>query len=126
MKKTDEKKVEKKTFKEKVKEEVKVWKLTFNNIKNDLSKNPEKIGGIIGGAITLGVGIYGLVMGAANRSEENCRIHDEMTGFDWVTDHPLTNQELLEVNRRLYEGQVNGLGEALKEEGYLKDEKKRK
>lgn len=126
MKKTNEKKVEKKTFKEKVSEEVKVWKMTFNNLKKDLSENPEKLGGLIGGAVTLGIGIFGLALGAANRREESCRIHDEQVGFDWVTDHPLTNQELLEVNRRLYEGQVDSLGEALRQEGYLKDEKKRK
>jgi len=116
----------KKTLKEKIHDELTVWKEAGKIFLNDLKEHPEAIGGIVTGLITtIGAGIA-IAGNRRDKAEESCRIHESITGFDWVTTHPLTNQELLEVNRRLYDEQINGLGEALEAEGYLKKEKKRR
>jgi len=112
--------------KKKAKEETIVLKETGKILWNNLKDNPEKFGTFIGAAGSLIIGGIGFISAAANRSEERCRIHDEQTGFDWNTTHELTNQELLKVNKRLYDEQIKGLGEALEAEGYLKKEKKRR
>lgn len=116
----------KKTWKEKVHDELTVWKETGKIFWNNLKEHPEAIGYFVSGMITIGGAGIALIGNQKSKEEESCRIHESITGFDWVTTHPLTNQELLEVNRRLYDEQIKGLGEALEAEGYLKKEKKRR
>lgn len=116
----------KKTFKEKIHDELAVWKETGKIFWNNLKEHPEAIGYFVSGLITIGGAGIALISNQQNKVEEGCKIHDEMTGFDWVTTHPLTNQELMEVNRKLYDEQIKSLGQALDEAGYLKKEKKRR
>ena len=115
----------KKTWKEKVRDELIVWKETGKIFWNNLKEHPEKIGSFITGVITIGGGIIMFIGNPMEKAEENCRIHDEMTGLDWVTNHKLTNQEKLEVNG-LIDNDGYSLGHALDTCGYLKKEKKRK
>lgn len=112
--------------KKKTKEELTIWKETGKIFWNNLKEHPEAIGYFVSGLITIGGAGIALIGNQKSKEEESCRIHESITGFDWVTTHPLTNQELLEVNRRLYDEQIKGLGEALEAEGYLKKEKKRR
>ncbi len=115
----------KKTWKEKVHDELTVWKETGKIIWNNLKEHPEAIGYFVSGLITIGGAGIALISNQQNKVEEGCKIHDEMTGFDWVTDHKLTNQEKLEVNG-LIDNDGYSLGHALDTCGYLKKEKKRR
>lgn len=123
MENTNEK--QKVSFKEKVQNWFKGFKLKLKKTSDYLDENPEKAGALFGGLVTLGIGLYAMVAGAAAKEEEKCRIEDEYIGSYWVTDHPLTNKELMELNNRMLESQYYNLGKALDECGYLKDEKKR-
>ena len=89
-------------------------------LKEEITNHPEVIGSIITG--TIGA-IAVIVRGSQGRTEEKCRIHDELTGFDWLTIHELTNQEKLEANG-LMDNDGYSLGHALDACGYLKKEKK--
>ena len=121
-----DKMADKKTLKRKVSDEMKVWKLTFKNLKKELSEDPEKAGSFVMAVGSIAVGLGGLIFSLARKDDESCRIHDDFVGSYYVTDHPLNNRELLEVNRKLMDENINSIGEALDELGYLKDEKKRK
>ena len=112
--------------KQKVVEKVEAGKVKAKEIKKYFDENPEKFGACIGALVTLALPIGGAIISFAGNDKESCKIHDDTIGSYWLTDHPLTNQELLEVNRKLFDGQCASLGEALQEEGYLKKEKRRK
>ena len=111
--------------KEKAKEERIVWKETGKIFWNNLKEHPEIVGSALTGLIPIIGGAIMLIGNQKDKAEDECRIHDEMTGFDWVTDHKLTNQEKLEVNG-LIDNDCYSLGNALDTCGYLKKEKKRR
>ena len=114
------------SFKDKVREKIEEWKKFKKKASEYFEEHPEAFGTVVGGIITIILGGAGIIARQASKSDENCRIEDEYIGSYWVTDHPLTNRELMEVNNRMLEMQYENLGQALYECGYLKDEKKRK
>lgn len=61
---------------------------------------------------------------AERRMAEKCRVHDDVTEEYFMTKHPLTNEEILELGERMIDGQPKGY--ALDEMGLLRKEKKRK
>lgn len=126
MSKVNNEKEVKKTWKKKIHEELYVTRKAIGLFWNNLKGHPEMIGSAIASLVPIIGGAIMFIGNQKEKAEDNCRIHDEQTGFDWNTTHELTNQELLKVNKRLYDEQIKGLGEALEAEGYLKKEKKRR
>ena len=113
------------SFKEKVQRKVDEWKTFKKKALDYFDEHPEAFGTVIAGLFTLILGGAGIVANRASKNEEKCRIEDERIGSYWVTDHPLTNSELMEVNNRMLEMQYEDVGFALEDLGFLKDEKKR-
>lgn len=118
-------KTEKKTFKQKISEEVQIWKQTFKNLKTELSKDPEKAGTFIAGAISLISGLIFVGSSLARNGNEENRIEDDFVGSYWNLDIDVTNQQLLELNQLMIDEGISK-GEALNRLGWLKEEKKRK
>lgn len=120
-----EKTTEKKTFKQKVSEELSIWKMTFKNLKKEMSENPETAGSLIVAAGSILVGGIGLAASLLKKNDEVNRINDDFVGSYWDLDIDLTNQRLLEMNQKMIDEGISK-GEALDQLGWLKNEKKRK
>ncbi len=65
-----------------------------------------------------------MLINAERRQAEKCRVKDDVTEEYFMTEHPLTNGEILELNERMIDGQTKGY--ALNEMGLLRKEKRRK
>lgn len=89
-----------------------------------LADNPQVTLPLLSGVGMLIGGGTKMILNAGNRKLDHCRVEDDVTGADYLTEHPLTNDEILELNRRMSFGQPKG--EALKEMGLLRKEKRRK
>lgn len=80
-------------------------------------------GAIITLGFSIGGAIIGVISGTANaesRKYEMCKVEDEVTGLNYMTKHPLTNSEILELSERMVDGQTTG--EALDNMGVLRNE----
>ena len=78
-------------------------------------------------AMVVGGTLVGLLSGAVDTSAERnkkCLVEDKITGCDYLTKHPLTNSEILELSNRMSDGETHG--EALSNMGLLRKDKKRK
>lgn len=76
----------------------------------------------VGGAVIAGT-IAGISqVGSTNR--ESCNVEDDVTGLNYRTKRPLTNQQILELSDRMIDGE--SMGGALDEMGVLKKERRRK
>lgn len=71
--------------------------------------------------------LFSGIMAAANQKSDNykekCLVEDDVTGQDFRTTHPMTNNEILELGSRMIDGQTKG--DALCEMGLLAKEKRR-
>lgn len=69
-----------------------------------------------------------MVIGAASAADKaattRCLSRDKVTGEKFLLQHPITNNEILELGDRMEGGQSKG--EALSDMGLLRKEKKRK
>ena len=78
--------------------------------------------------ISVGVSVIGGVAGIAktnaDKQREGCRIESEVSGQTYLTTHPLSNHEIMELDRRMINGETTG--EALDNMQVLRKEKKRK
>ena len=77
-------------------------------------------------ALTVGSALIKVGLGAVdNRATlDKCLVEDDVTGCNYLTTHPLTNSEILELSNRMSDGETHG--EALNNMGLLRKEKKRK
>lgn len=89
-----------------------------------LAEHPEvtipllsSVGMLIGGGVRI-------ISNAGNRNLDHCRVQDDITDEEFLTEHPLTNDEILELGRRMNLGEPKGV--ALQEMGLLRNERKRK
>lgn len=86
------------------------------------AKNPGLIVPMLIGGFTFISGLVNMVSG--NDQLEHCLAEDDRTGEKLLTKQPLTNAQILELGDRMDEGLSKG--EALRDMGLLRDEKKRK
>ena len=77
---------------------------------------------MIGGGILVGA-LSGAVDTSANRNKK-CLVKDDVTGLEYLTKHPLTNKEIVELSDRMVDGETHG--EALNNMGLLRNERKRR
>lgn len=105
----EENKKEKKTFITKVKEKVKETKEKARKRKENvfqfLAENPQITISLFSALGTIGIGTTMAISKAGRRHYEACRVEDDVTGECLTLDHPLTNEEVLELNRRMSEGE---------------------
>lgn len=100
---------EKKTFMTKVKEKTKKTKEKWDEKKEKafhyLAEHPEVTMSLFSALATLGIGA-GLAVSRANKAHlEACKVTDDITGEELLLDHPLTQEEVLELNRRMKDGE---------------------
>ena len=93
-----------------------------------LNKAFEEHPGLFFKVATIGGGLLvGIVSGAVemdSQRNKKCQVVDDVTGQKYLTTHPLTNKEILELSDRMVNGQTHG--EGLKEMGLLRNERKRR
>ena len=115
---------EKKTMSliEKVKEKVKKTREKARETKESmfhfLAENPQITISLFSALGTIGIGGAMMVSKAARRHEEACRVEDDVTGEHFLLEHPLSNEEILELNRRMIDGEAKA--EILQEMGLLR------
>lgn len=118
----EENKQEKKTFMVKVKEKVKETKEKARKRREKafhyFATHPEVTASVFSALATIGIGTGMAVTKAARRQYEACRVEDDVTGEELTLDHPLTNEEVLELNRRMKEGESKA--EILRDMGLLR------
>ena len=104
-----------KTGAEKVKEQAKIIGEAAMGV---IAENPILLIPIITSATAiLGGGIKKIQDGGKERAEA-CRIPNNLTGVDWELKRPMTNEQNMEYENRLINGQTPG--DALDEMGLLK------
>lgn len=96
----------------------------FISIGKFLKEHPEHMVTTVTGAIGIVVTATGFAIKCFSGNSENCYVPDEVTGMNYLTDHPLTNSEIMELSDRMIDGESTG--EALTNMGVLKNEKKRR
>jgi len=105
----EEIKTEKKKFTEKVKEKLKTTKEKWDKKKESafhyLAEHPEVTMSLFSALGTIGIGTGIAISKAGRRYREACEVTDDVTGEDLLLDHPLTNDEILELNRRMKDGE---------------------
>ena len=88
-----------------------------------LMENPMRLFQLGSGLVGCAMTIIGLVSRFGGGGHD-CEVPDEITGLNYRTSHPLTNQEIMELSDRLNAGESKG--EALSNMGVLKEPKKKK
>ena len=105
----EEIKTEKKTFVVKVKEKVKKSKEKWDKKKESafhyLAEHPEVTMSLFSALGTIGIGTGIAISKAGRRNHEACEVEDDITGENLLLDHPLTNDEVMELNRRMKNGE---------------------
>lgn len=117
----EENKTEKKNIfvktKEKFKEKRKKAKENKERLFHFLAENPQITMSLFSAIGTIGIGGAIAVSKASRRHLEACQVEDDLTGENFLVDHPLTNDEILELNERMRCGQSKA--EALRDMGLL-------
>lgn len=117
----EENKTEKKTFMVKVKEKAKETKAKWKKKKDDafhfLAENPQITVSLFSALGTIGIGTGMAISKSAKRHYEACRVEDDVTGECFTLKHPLTNEEVMELNRRMIDGESKA--EILEDMGLL-------
>ena len=80
--------------------------------------------GVVGGIVTGVSTISNVASGSPTNTIPSCRVEDDVTGLEFRTKRPLTNEQIIELGDRMIDGQTKG--DALKEMGVLKKERKRR
>lgn len=105
----EENKTEKKSFVAKIKEKVKNSREKWNEKKESaihyLAEHPEVTMSLFSALGTIGIGTGIAISKAGRRYHEACQVTDDITGEDLLLDHPLTNEEIMELNRRMKDGE---------------------
>lgn len=95
-----------------------------NRIIDVALENPQISLTILSGFGMLVAGGAKALLGSGSNKLDKCRVQDDVTEEYFVTTHPLTNDEILELGERMIDGESKG--KALKDMGVLREEKKRK
>lgn len=95
-----------------------------NRVVDVALENPQISLTILSGLGMLVAGGAKMLLGSGNNKQDKCRVQDDVTEEYFVTTHPLTNDEILELGERMVDGESKG--KALKDMGVLKEERKRK
>ena len=94
---------------EKVKRKVKEVKKKADETKESafrfLAENPQITISLFSALGTIGIGATMAISKAGRRHYEACQVVDDVTGEKFLLDHPLTNEEILEINRRMIDGE---------------------
>lgn len=110
------------SFFEKIKTKVKETKDNLverkENLMKFLGEHPELVMPLISGLTMLIGGGLKIASNSANKRLEKCKVKDDVTGEYYITDHPLTNEEILELSDRMVDGETKG--NALKEMDLLR------
>lgn len=118
----EENKTEKKNIfvkaKEKFKEKKEKMKEKKESVFHFLAENPQITMSLFSALGTIGLGGAIAVSKASKRRFEACQVTDDITGEDLFVDHPLTNDEILELHQRMTCGQSKA--EALRDMGLLR------
>lgn len=100
---------EQKTFMVKVKEKAKSvkekWKEKKESAFHFLAENPQITMSLFSALGMIGSGAVVVISKAGRRYREACAVEDDITGENLMLDHPLTNEEVLELNRRMKNGE---------------------
>ena len=104
-------------MKEKFKEKREKAKERKESIFHFLAENPQITMSLFSALGTIGLGGVIAVSRANKRRIEACQVEDDVTGETFMVDHPLSNDEILELNERMQSGQSKA--EALKDMGLL-------
>ena len=67
----------------------------FISIGKFLKEHPEHMVTTVTGAIGIVVTATGFAIKCFSGNSENCYVPDEVTGMNYLTDHPLTNSEIM-------------------------------
>lgn len=114
-------------IKEFIKEKYESAKETMKIIKEETGKfigeHPEVIVPIVSSAFALYVGATSLAKSNERDRIRACEVEDDITGLKFLTDHPMTNSEIMELGDRMTDGQTKGA--ALNEMGLLRNEENR-
>lgn len=107
---------------DKVKEKVKKKKEKARERKESmfrfLADNPQITISLFSALGTIGIGGIMMVSKAGRRYYESCQVVDDVTGEKFLLDHPLTNDEIMELNRRMIDGESKA--EILQDMGLLR------
>ena len=117
-------KLKKDELKQKVNEVVEKGKEKLKKIGGFFGEHPETIPASIMFGLSVITAIAGAARGSSQKQLERCKVEDDVTGLDFLTTHPMTNGEILELGERMIDGQPKG--DALADMGLLKKEKRRK
>ena len=93
-------------------------------IQETVKKYPQVVKPVLTAAGMVALGAIRTINSIEQGKIEACKVQDDVSGLDFVTKHPLTNQEILELDSKLMEGQTTG--EALQDMKLLRKERKRK
>ena len=91
--------------KRKVKEVKKKASETKENMFRFLADNPQITISLFSALGTIGIGATMAISKAGRRHYEACRVKDDVTEEYFLLDHPLTNEEIMEINRRMIDGE---------------------
>lgn len=106
----------------KEKKTIKTWfkgmKEKFNDFATFCAENPQVPMMIGSGLFTAVFGGMKLLSGIGDAKMEKCAVPDEVTGLNFYTKKPLTNEEKLELGERVIDGEW--APKALEEMGLLR------
>lgn len=119
--KVEKVKAKAKEVKEKVKEKAKPVGEAFSKVCEEKPDLIIKVAMVIGGTL---VGVLSGAVDTSSSRNEKCLVEDKVTGCEYLTKHPLTNSEILELSNRMSDGETHG--EALNNMGLLRKDKKRR
>lgn len=104
--------------KEKVKKTKEKAKETKESVFHFLAENPQITISLFSALGTIGIGTTMAISKAGRRHYEACRVKDDVTEEYFLLDHPLTNEEIMEINRRMIDGETKA--DILKDMGLLR------
>ena len=117
----EEKTEEKKGFVETLKEKKENGKRKFGQF---IAENPGLVIPLISFGVMIVRGGFSLISNASHGNIDHCVVKDDVTGLNYLTEHPLKNSEILELSALKSNGATTG--EALQEMDLLRNERKRK
>lgn len=103
---------EKKSIRERVTCKFKEIKVKIENCVENFGRflmdNPQMIAPIASAAGMLVLGGARIAAHNGEKRLDQCRIEDDVTGAEFITKHPLNNDEILELGSRMIDGQWKG------------------
>lgn len=106
-------------------EQAKKWgEKKKNEVTETVKKYPFIVKPILIATGTILVGIFKTVNSIQEGKTNKCKVESDISGLDYIVKHPMTNQEILELDQKMADGERKG--EALDDMELLKKERRRK